>query len=91
MPVKDILKFLFDRGPFCGATGTLCFRRQMTLPMGFKAYVDLSSHVLFCGLCTMIPRAISGCRGPGFEPGRLTCEVSTMPLRNQRDINIKHC
>ena len=30
-------KFLLGRGPFCGATGTLCFRLRMTLHMGFKA------------------------------------------------------
>ena len=56
------LKVLLDRGPFCRATGSLCLGLGMTLPMGFKARVDSSSPVLFCCLCTKIPRAISGCQ-----------------------------
>ena len=32
-----------DRGAFCGASGTLCFRLRMTLPMGFKVMLNLSS------------------------------------------------
>ena len=56
------LKFLLGQGPFCGATGTLCFRLQMTLPMSFKVRVDQSLPALFCHLCTMIPRVISGCQ-----------------------------
>ena len=39
-----LFKFLLDRGPFCGATGTLCFGLWMTLP---KVRVDRSSPVLF--------------------------------------------
>ena len=38
--------FCGDKSPFCGATGTLCFGLQLTLPMGFKARVDPSSPVL---------------------------------------------
>ena len=30
----------------CGATGTLCFGLQLTLPMGFKARVDALLPVL---------------------------------------------
>ena len=32
--------FCGDKSPFCGATGTLCFGLQLTLPMGLKARVD---------------------------------------------------
>ena len=41
-------KFLLDRGPFCGLTGTLCFGLRMTLSMSFKVRVDWSSpaHLL---------------------------------------------
>ena len=63
------LKFLLDRGSFCGATGTLCFGLQMTLlPMG-KVRVDQSLPVLFCHLHAMIPRVISGCqdRAPNLD------------------------
>ena len=38
--------FCGDKSPFCGATGALCFRHQLTLPMGFKARVDPSSPTL---------------------------------------------
>ena len=34
--------FLLDLGPFCGTTGTLCFRLWMTLPMSIKLRVDPS-------------------------------------------------
>ena len=55
--------FLFDQGPFCEATGILCFGLRMTLvPMGFKARLDSPSLVLFCHWCAMIPRTISGCQ-----------------------------
>ena len=35
--------FCGDKSLFCGATGTLCFRLQLTLPMGFKARVNAPS------------------------------------------------
>ena len=38
--------FCGDKSPFCGATGTLCFGLQLTLPMGFKARVDAPPSVL---------------------------------------------
>ena len=60
--------FLMNRCPFCGVTGTLCFRLQKTLLMGFKARVNLSLPVLFCGLCAIIPRAISGCQDWALNP-----------------------
>ena len=34
--------FCSDKAPFCGASGTLCFRLQLTVPMGFKARMDSS-------------------------------------------------
>ena len=55
------LKFLLDRGAFCGSIGTLCIGLWMTLPMSFNIRVDQSSPALFCHLCTMFPRVISGC------------------------------
>ena len=54
-------KILLDRGPFCGATVTLCFPLRMTLPMSFKVRVDQSLPALFFHLHAMIPRVISGC------------------------------
>ena len=62
------LKILLDRGPFCGATVTLCFRLRMTLPMSFKVRVDQSLPALFCHLHAMIPRVISGCRDQALNP-----------------------
>ena len=43
-------KFCGDKSPFCGATGTLCFRLQLTPSMGFKARVDapLPDLLLVC-------------------------------------------
>ena len=54
-------KCLLDEGPFCGATGTLCFGFRITLPMSFTVRVDRLSPVFFCGLHSMISRVISGC------------------------------
>ena len=45
-----------------------CFGLQMTLPISFKVRVDRSSPVLFCGLHSMIPRVISGCRNRASYP-----------------------
>ena len=44
-------KFLLDRGPFCGATGTFCFKLRMTPPMSFKVSVDRSSPAFICRSC----------------------------------------
>ena len=52
-------KFLLDRDPFYGTTGTLCFGLSMPLPMSFKVREDLSSHALFCCLCITILRVLS--------------------------------
>ena len=59
------LKFLLDRGPFCGATGSLRFRLGMTLPMSFKARVGSLLPALFSCLhatiknCQALTRAAS--------------------------------
>ena len=45
--ITFFLKFLLDRGPFCGATGTICFGLRMTLRMSFTVRVDQSSPALF--------------------------------------------
>ena len=47
-------KFMLDRGPFCVATGTLCFQLRITLPMSFKVRVDRLLPVLYCHLRPMI-------------------------------------
>ena len=44
-------KFLLNQGPFCGATGTLCFGLWMTLPVSFKVAMDRSSPAVFYHLC----------------------------------------
>ena len=53
---------------FLGATGTLCFRLRMILPVGFKARMDPSSPVLFCHLHVVISRAMSGCWDQASNP-----------------------
>ena len=82
-----LFKFLLDSGPFCGATGTLCFRLWMTLPMGFKARLDSSLLELFCHLRTMIPRATSGYQdwesNPDHSPVRGAWYHCTSPAHNQ--------
>ena len=62
--------FLLDRGPFCGATGTLCFGLGMTLPMSFKVRMDQSLPMFFCHLHAMIPKVISGCPDRASNPDR---------------------
>ena len=62
-------KFLLNRGPFCRATGTLCFGPWI-LPLSFKARVDPLSPALFCYVCTTIPWAISGCPERVSNPDR---------------------
>ena len=51
----NFFKGLLDQGPFCGATGTVCFGLWIALPLGFKARVNPSLPVLFCCLHTTIP------------------------------------
>ena len=76
------LKFLLDRGSFCGATGTLCFGLQMTLlPMG-KVIMDPS---LLAGTLLLLVLNDSQSHiwllGPGTKPRSLTPEASTILLR----------
>ena len=71
---------LLDRGPSRRAPGTPCFRSGMTLPMGFKAKVESWLPALFCRLCTMIPRSISGCWDWALNLGSLPSETSMIPL-----------
>ena len=54
-----------DKSPFCGVTDTLCFRLELTLPLGFKARVDPSSPTLCSCLCVMILRVNS--EFPGLD------------------------
>ena len=61
-------KFLLNRGPFCGETGTLCFGLRITLPMSFKVRVDQSLPMLFCRLPLMMARIITGCRDRALNP-----------------------
>ena len=79
---------MLDRGPFCGPTGTLCFRLWMTLPMNFKVRVDRSLPALFCCLRAVFPRVISGCQDRASNPDR-------SPLRRARyhcsNIYLKIC
>ena len=45
---KTVFKFfLLDRGPFCGANGTLCFGFRTTLFLNFKDTVYSSSPALW--------------------------------------------
>ena len=60
--------FCGDKSPFCAATGTLCFRLQLTLPMGFKARVDPSLSALCSCLNIMILRVNSEFPGLGLVP-----------------------
>ena len=60
-----------------GATGTLCFKLRMTLPMGFKTRMDSSSCALPWFVCNY-PESHLWLPEPGIEPRSLTCEASTM-------------
>ena len=75
-------KISLGLGSFCGATGTLRFGLRMTLPMGFKARVDSSSPTLFCCLCAMIPRVISGFRNQALRSQELMLHLPVTILLN---------
>ena len=47
------LNFCGKKSSFGGATGALCFRIWLTLPMGFKARVDAPLPALFSHSCIM--------------------------------------
>ena len=51
-----LLSFCGENSQFYGATGILCFRLWLILPVGFKARVDPSSPALCSRLCVMILR-----------------------------------
>ena len=36
--------FCSDKSAFCGATGALCFRLRLTLPLGFKVSMSLARN-----------------------------------------------
>ena len=72
----NVLVFLLGTGPFCGATGTLCFGVRMTLQMGIKARMDSSSPLLFCYLCLTTLSHV-WFEGLGMGPG-----ISTVYLEN---------
>ena len=59
--------FCGNKSPFCGATGALCFRLWLTLPVGFKVRVDPSSLVLCSCLRVMILRINSEFPGLGLS------------------------
>ena len=42
-----LFSFCGEKSPFCGATGTISFELQLTLPIGSKARVDKPSPVHF--------------------------------------------
>ena len=60
--------FAMTSNLFCGATGALCFRLWLTLPMGFKARVDPSSPMFCSHLHVMIPRVNSKFPNPRPVP-----------------------
>ena len=43
------------QSPLCGATDNLCFGLWLTLPMGFKARVDVPLPALYSRFCIMDP------------------------------------
>ena len=47
--LQTFLKFLLNRGPFGGVTGTLCFRLRKTLPMSIKVRVDPEASTIPLG------------------------------------------
>ena len=62
-----VLNFLLDQGPFCGATDCPYFGLHVTLPLGYKARVVLST-TLTC-MCTVNLRVVSGAI-PAFSTNR---------------------
>ena len=73
-------KFLLDRGPVCGATGTLCFGLGMILPTSFKSQ---GGSVITCTLLSLAcndPQSHLWLPGPGIEPELLAPEASMIPL-----------
>ena len=71
--------FLLDRGPFCGAT---CVPSVLDdTAHGFQSQGGSPLPALFCCLRAMIPRVNLWLLGLGIKPGSLTCEVSTISLR----------
>ena len=58
--------FSGGKSPFCGVTGTLCFRLQLTLSMDFKARVNTQLPVLCSPLHIMMVN--SDCSGQVLVP-----------------------
>ena len=74
-------RFLFDRGSFCGATGTLGFGLRMNLlPVGFKVRVDSSSPMSLLSLVLNDPQSHLWLLRLGIESASLTPEASAVPL-----------
>ena len=56
------------------------------LPMGFKVRVDSSLPKLFCRLCAIIPRVISGCQERASNPERSCIYVHVFETRSVMDL-----
>ena len=60
--------FMVTMSPFCGATGTICFRLWLTPLMGFKARVDVPSPSLSFTCAQWVLGVNSNFPGQGLVP-----------------------